>query len=421
MKLLMLIHRLPFPPDRGVKLRAARELNWLSRQHQVWVAGFAETGGNAMPAAQGELCDHSGASTSAACVAGIRDVCAVPLRRSVAAWNAGCSMLAGRTATEGYFGSQALSRRVMEWAEAVDFDAVLAFSSSMAPLALRVPARRHVLDMVDVDSRKWLDSAEQARGPMKRVYRTEGRRLGRRELEWIDAFDATVLVSERERELLRPAASDRVHVLTIEAGSESATTAAAGPALPEEPTVGFLGAMDYGPNVDAACWFAESIWPRVRMRRPDANWWIVGRSPRPVVQRLAGTAGIHVTGTVPAVEPYLDRIRVNVAPLRLARGLQNKVLAAMAAGRPCVVTSCVAQGLGVRHREHVLVADSSESFADAVLELLTDRSKAESIANSGREFVAREFNATGALMKLESLLLENGDAGRAPRAAQSAA
>ena len=398
MKLLLLIHRLPCPPDRGSKLRAAVELRYLAKRHDVWCAGFDDT--DESPEARASLDE-----VRSLC----RDVAAIRLFEPLSKVRAMHRLLTGSTATEGYFFSRRLQRQVMQWSRAVGFDAVLACSSSMAELGLRVKASRHVLDFVDLDSRKWVELKADARRPMRWVYSTEARRLARREGQWMSAFDASVVCTDRELDLLtEDMPRDRVHVIKTGAASDpdqiEALAQDQAVSLPAEPIVGFVGAMDYEPNVDAACWFAESIWPRVRRRCGDARWWVVGRSPVPSVLRLHDEGNIRVTGTVPAVEPYLEQMRVNVAPLRVARGLQTKVLTAMASGRPCVVTPCVAEGLGAVPDRELVVAQTPGAFADAVVGLLEDRQRAERIGRAGRALVVRKFCPTEGLERLEGLL-----------------
>ena len=409
MKLLVLIHRLPCPPDRGAKLRAAIELRYLANRHEVWCAGFLDAEGR-----EGRRrARQSLAEWSKQC----RAVAAVPLHRPVAATKALHRLLSGSTATEGYFGSARLEHQVLKWGNEIDFDAVLAFSSSMAPLALRVPAKRRVLDLVDLDSRKWTESAEEARWPMRWIYRTEGERLAVREREWIGAFDASVLVNDREAALLsedsvaqEPLAS-KLHVIETGALPEESTQAQRPGSgngfknpLSEEPNVGFLGAMDYAPNIEGVRWFTRSIFPLVRARQPDAAFWIIGRSPTRAVRELHDGCHIHVTGTVPSVDPYLSRLRVNVAPLRLARGVQTKVLVAMAAGIPCVVTPQVAEGIGARSGYQILVASSPDQFARAVRSLLSDREMAVRLGEAGRRFVQRRYDPHASMARLELLL-----------------
>ncbi|HOB72992.1 MAG TPA: TIGR03087 family PEP-CTERM/XrtA system glycosyltransferase [Phycisphaerae bacterium] len=410
MKLLVLIHRLPCPPDRGSKIRAAAELRFLARRHEVWCAGFLDAEGRAARRQARE----SLAEWRKLC----RAVVAVPLRRPVAAVRAMHRLLTGSTATEGYFASRALEHQVLQWGRNIDFDAVLAFSSSMAPLALRVPAGRHVLDLVDLDSRKWIDSACRASWPMSWVYRTEGERLARRERKWMQAFDANIFVNEREAALLSEddtadpdGLGPRVHVIETGVCPEADIPARDGEhlglcdeGLPEEANIGFIGAMDYPPNVEGAVWFARSILPLIRIHRPDAAFWIIGRSSTRAVRELHDGMGIHVTGAVPSVGPYLGRLRVSVAPLRLARGVQTKVLVAMAAGIPCVVTPCVAEGIGARVGREILVASSPERFARAVRMLLSDRDRAEAMGEAGRQFVHRRYNPDAGLARLELLL-----------------
>ncbi len=430
MKLLYLIHRLPCPPDGGAKLRAAAQLRYLAQRHDVWCAGFLESGRLARltregrEGDQGRHVDQARASLDdlrAVC----REVIAVPLRQSVAQVRAVAGLLAGGTATEGYFASGTLRKRVMTLAERVGFDAVLAFSSSMAPLAMEVRARRRVLDLDDLDSRKWAESAESAGWPMRWVYRTEARRLARREQEWLSDFDASVLISRREASLALDRLTEvgqglvsdaelrsRVHVVgptlvDVAPWVDAATLVDEAP-LPREPVVGFVGAMNYGPNVDGARWFAEEIWPQVVGKCPRAQWWVVGRSPARAVRRLHNGTSIRVTGTVPAVEPYLEKIRVAIAPLRIARGVQIKVLMAMTAGRPCVVTPGVAAGLGARPGRDLLVGESPVEFAEAVERLLGDDSLAETLAVSGREFVANQVRPDENLTRLERLLEPDG-------------
>ncbi|HSW45214.1 MAG TPA: TIGR03087 family PEP-CTERM/XrtA system glycosyltransferase [Phycisphaerae bacterium] len=409
MKLLVLTHRLPCPPDRGAKLRAADELRWLTGRHEVWCAGFIDPPKN-----------HRESIATAGSLAELRkrcrDLAAIPLYPMLAGTHAAFNLLVGGTATEAYFTSRRLRSRVMAWADKVKFDAVLAFSSGIAPLALEVPARRRILDFVDLDSRKWAESAPKARWPMNWVYRAESTRLGRREREWMAAFDACVVCNQREADLvteqrLRP----QLHVIETgvpEIGSiDQDEPDRPAKSVPDEPVVGFLGAMDYPPNIEGVRWFADAIWPRISHRRPEARWWIVGRSPGRSVRELDDGRTIRVTGTVPAVEPYLDRMCVTVAPLRLARGVQTKVLTAMAAARPCVVTSCVAEGIGAEPSREILVADDEAAFAEAVTGLLEDRPRAEAIGQAAREFIRRRYQPARGLARLEELLLHGQTVG----------
>ena len=341
-----------------------------------------------------------------------RGVLALPFAGTWAGYKALTGLAAGSTATEGYFSSRTLQKGVLVWSREIGFDAVFAFSSGMAPLALQVEAKRRVLCMDDLDSRKWTDLAAQARWPMRVIYRTEAARLAVREHEWIAAFDATLMVSRREADLV--AETDlraRVHVIppVLPGMVKQADPAEQyAPVLPpREPAgvrcVGFVGAMDYAPNVDAACWFAREIWPRIRRQCPDAQFWIVGRSPARAIQELARPDEIIVTGSVPDVDPYVERMHVHVAPMRVSRGVQMKVLAAMAAGRPCVVTSCVADGLDARPGRDLIAADSPAVIAQQVIHLLDDPEAAQALGRAGRSFL-RRIDPQRIMQRIETLL-----------------
>lgn len=412
MRILFITHRLPCPPDRGCKVRSAALLHGLVQRHDVWCAGFLDSGDT--PEFHAEV-QRSVTSLRHLC----RGFQAVPFRPRLAGYRALAGLVGGGTATEGYFRSRTLSATIARWSRDVRFDAVFAFSSGMAPLALEAVAPRRVLCMDDLDSRKWHDLADQARPPMNLLYRMEGRRLARREHDWLEAFEATLVVSPREADLVTdPRLRRKVHVIPpILPGLGATATSPLSP-VGAEPVVGFLGAMDYAPNIDAACWFAREIWPQVRRRSVDARLLLVGRSPVPAVRELSRLDGVTVTGTVAQVEPYLAAMRVHVAPLRISRGVQIKVLTAMAAGRPCVATSSVADGLGARAGRDLLVADTPAAFAEAILDLLHDDRKATALGLAGQQFV-EQFNPGQVMARVEGLLRGEAETppGRSCRAA----
>jgi sugar transferase (PEP-CTERM/EpsH1 system associated) len=251
-------------------------------------------------------------------------------------------------------------------------DLVLAYCSGMARFALEPPldAFPFVLDMVDVDSGKWADLGDQTGQPRRWIYRREARTLAAFEVHAAERAEAVLVVTEREREALR-ALSPRSSVFVVPNGVD---TEAFSPSSPPcaSPVVVFTGMMDYGPNVAAVTWFAERVWPQVRAAEPEARFVIVGARPSSAVQALASRDGsVVVTGDVPLVQPYLWDAAVSIAPLQVARGVQNKVLEALAAGLPAVVTGAVAAGLPADVvARGCLVADEPDAFARAVIALL---------------------------------------------------
>jgi len=261
---------------------------------------------------------------------------------------------------------------------------VLAYCSSMARFALEPPLDRFpfVLDMVDVDSEKWRTLGRTAAAPKCWIYSAEARTLSDFEARAARTAQAVLCVNERERDLiigLEPAAN--VHVLPIGVAIDELRPT--GPPSPDQRVV-FCGVMNYRLNEEGALWFARTVWPLVRTRRPAARLSLVGSDPTPAIRSLAADSTIEVTGTVPDVRPYLWRSAVAVAPLLSARGVQNKVLEAVAAGLPCVVTPAVLDGLPQEVIPACMLARDAEQFAAAVVDLL------------GREPAERRAIAEGA-------------------------
>lgn len=399
MNILYLAHRIPFPPNKGDKLRAFRQLKHLSRSHCVWCACFVDTPSDTM--CIGPLASYC------------NDLAAIPLNRTLAAVRGLRNLVFGGTVTEGFYRVRAMQNLLRDWSAANPFDVVVAFSSSMAPYALRVRAARRILDLCDVDSAKWLDYSRLERPPMKWLHRAESRRLARLEEIWGYAFDAVTVISEAEAALIRDRLPPgRLHVVTNGVDLPGApldrppsATENAPPVLSPRHrgrrTIGFVGVMDYRPSVDAVTWFVRECWPVIRKRFPDVEFRIVGRNPTQTVRDLTQTPGVFVVGEVPLVSPELEAFHVFVAPLRLGRGIANKVLEAFAHARPSVLTPIAARGLDIRDREHALIAETPDEFARRVCDLLADEELGSRLGAAARRYVAdhHDWNRQLAIME----------------------
>ena len=294
-------------------------------------------------------------------------------------------------------------------------DVAFMFSTPMAQYVLPVvqaPGWRGrrpglVLDMVDVDSEKWREYGQGARQPMKAVWQREARTLLAYERQATLACDLSLLVSEPECARFRslePAIGARLQ--PVENGVDLALFAPTlrfdRPYTAPGPHLALVGHMDYWPNADAAIWFARDILPLIRARHPDAVFAVVGANPGPNVLALAKLPGVLVTGKVPDVRPYVAHAAAAVVPLRIARGIQNKVLEAMALGRPVVATPQAHEGVRAEAGRDLLVADSPAGLAAAVTEILDG--KHPHLGMAGRRAVENGYSWTASLARLDQLL-----------------
>jgi sugar transferase (PEP-CTERM/EpsH1 system associated) len=357
LNVLFLTHRLPYAPNRGDRIRAYHMLRVLRHRCAVHMLSLVHDPEEASHIEE---------------VRGVVDavyVARVPrLRRYLTA----IPHLAGRTPlTHVLLDSPDIPRLIAEAVAACHFDVVLAYGSGMARFAFEAPLDRLplVIDMVDVDSVKWATLAGDRATLKHWVYRREAKYLSRFETAAATRAFATAVVNERERAALR-AIAPHAAVEVVPIGVALQDLKPRTPPTPE-PRVIFCGVMNYAPNEQGAEWLVRQVWPLVRQRVPRARLDLVGSHPTGRVSRLAADdPSVTVTGSVADVRPHLWRAAIAAAPLRVARGVQTKVLEAIAAGLPVVVTSAVVDGLPSEALPACLVADSPQQFAAAVVDCL---------------------------------------------------
>ncbi len=411
MSLLFLAHRVPFPPDRGDRIRSFHILQYLAKRMPVHLVAFAEDEASPPPAFTEMLAS-----------------CTIVPRGKSQARAAFEALATGRPVSLTAFDSRAFGRAVAQVRARHAIRATFVFSGQMAQY-LRADEPT-IMDFVDVDSAKFAGYADDATGPMRWMMRREAKLLGAFERDVAARVSASLFVSDAEAALFR-AGGAKGRVLAVENGIDSATfdpTARLAP-LPkgEGPGVGpethhasakvqptpnpslpgrgapplivFTGQMDYRPNIDAVTWFAREILPIVRRRNP-ARFAIVGRAPTAAVQALASDAVI-VTGAVDDVRGWLAAADVCVAPLKLARGIQNKVLEAMAMARPVVASAAAAEGID--HAGTLCVADDADGFAARIGDLFDDPNTAASLGKAARAQVIARYGWDARLAPLDAL------------------
>lgn len=391
MKVLLLVHRFPYPPTRGDCLRSWGEVTHLAQRHDVWLACVDR----ALPQR-----DHLKAARTVC-----RDVAVVVRSGPRCLLHGALSLATGGSLTTGYFRDDRLACTLRTWDTTVGFDAVLTFSPAMAPYATLVRARRRVFDMNDVESAKWRSYAQRGNLLLRWLYALEARRLPAIETQAIRDHDITLLVNELERSKLDTPQRERAAVvrtgLDLRHYGRPDTPAWS---LPDKPVVGMLGSMSYAPNVRAVNWFGRHVWPRVRAALPGAEWLIVGSRPTRSVRRWQRQPNVTVTGFVDDVRPYLQRMRVFACAPCEQIGVQTKLIEALAASRPTVITPAAAAGIEHADPPPFLVAATADEFAADVLRLLRDDAHARDLAARARALAEEHYDAEEQLACVERWL-----------------
>ncbi|MDO9598600.1 MAG: TIGR03087 family PEP-CTERM/XrtA system glycosyltransferase [Azoarcus sp.] len=394
--LLYLVHRIPYPPNKGDKVRSFNILRQLATRHRVFLGTFVDHPDDYQHVEKlSEWCE---------------EVHAVRLDPRLARLASLRGLLNGEALSLPYYRNAGLSAWVWRVATREHIQQAVAFSGPMAQY-LDVPGLNcRIVDFCDLDSAKWTQYAADRRWPMSWLYRREGRQLLAFERAAASKSDASLFVTEAEAQLFRHAAPEvassvRVMQNGVDAEYFSPDQAFGSPYPAGGPVLLFTGAMDYWPNIDAVCWFAADMLPKVREQIPDVRFWIVGMNPAPAVLALA-SQGVVVTGTVPDVRPYLAHADVVVAPLRIARGIQNKVLEAMAMACPVVVAAAPATGLDAQSGHDCEIAHSPDEFVSRIFGLLNDISLRCGMGQAARQCVLARYSWAAHLAKLESLLAD---------------
>ena len=362
-ELLFLAHRIPFPPDRGDKIRSHAMLKALAARGPVHVATFGETDADMAAEVQLAL-----AATSHLLV-----------RRTISNLRAGLNALpTGKPVSLVAFESPEIRHYISRLLATRPIDTIFVFSGQMAQFIPPSFAGRVVIDFVDMDSAKFAAYAQASNGPMKLVNAREARLLGAFERDMARRAHLSMFASPTEVTEFRLGLADpRVRVEAIGNGIDTVVydpigIAPAPYAGEGGPHLVFTGQMDYAPNIDAVVHFARNVLPRVREQHAAARFHIVGRNPAPSVRALAALPGVEVAGAVDDIRPWLASADIVVAPLRIARGIQNKVLEAMAMACPVIASSAAAEGIVATSGEHFIVARDDAAMADAACSLAAD-------------------------------------------------
>lgn len=380
--LLYLVHRLPYPPNKGDKVRSFHLLKHLAAKHRVFLGTFID-----------DPQDEAYVEKLPEYCSGMHIARLSPRMARIGSLK---GLISGEALTLPYYRDAALQSWIDKTISEQSIDAAIVFSSAMAQYLQSHAQLKTLVDFCDVDSAKWTQYATTHRWPLSWVYRREGERLLDFERQVASGAAHSFFVTENETELFLSSAPEcrgRVSAMCngVDAEFFSPEHDLPSPYRDGEIPLVFTGAMDYWPNVDAVKWFVEEILPALLARRPDLCFYIVGRSPTAAVQELAGER-VVVTGTVPDVRPYLKHAEVVVAPLRIARGIQNKVLEAMAMAQPVVVARGCGEAVDAVPGTDLVLADDVKDYVEQVSALLASPEKRSQIGSAARQRVLRRYS-----------------------------
>ncbi|MES2878572.1 MAG: TIGR03087 family PEP-CTERM/XrtA system glycosyltransferase [Pseudomonadota bacterium] len=403
--LLYLVHRLPYPPNKGDKVRSYHLLKHLCARHRVFLGTFVDD------------------PEDEAYIDRVREICpdlhVARINPPQAKLRSLTGLLTNRALSLYYYQNAGLQTWVEQTLVEEKIDEVVVFSSVMAQYLQdmpRVSMPPLLVDFVDVDSAKWTQYAANHRWPLSWLYRREGECLLDYERVVAARAQRSFFVTENETALFHQLAPESAHLVETMSNGVDADYFAPDPACvspfsgdsskPEHMALVFTGAMDYWPNIDAVIWFVRDILPALRQTWPELHFYIVGRSPSSAVQALAGE-GVVVTGTVSDVRPYLQHACVVVAPLRVARGIQNKILEAMAMARPVVASQSCVEAIDAQTGCELLSADTATDFVRQISVLLRFPERAAAMGQAGRKRVQEKYSWSAHLSKIDRSLATN--------------
>jgi len=388
MRILFLTHRVPYPPNKGDKLRAFNILKHLSRRHLVHLACLSE--------------DRSDLEYRDELTKYAQEIDVVFMSALWRRFKSAFYLFSKRPLTLPHFYSQSLAAKIKKAMDKERFDLIYIYSSCMAQYVLEDKKTRKIMDFIDVDSDKWYQYSQFARFPLNIIYGLEGAKLRRYEEKIAANVEKCIAVSNEEIGLFK-SFLPKEKLLAISNGVDFEYFKPGNNGYERNRLI-FTGAMDYFANVDAVLYFYRAIFPLIRKQVPGTRLFIVGANPSKEVQALARDRDVTVTGFVEDIRPYLERSSVCVAPLRIGRGIRNKILEAMSMGVPVVTMTRALFGIDAMPERDIFIADEPEQFAKKTINLLKDNELRQKTSKNSRKLIQEKFDWGISLDKLHRLI-----------------
>lgn len=399
LNILFLCHRIPYPPNKGEKIRSFNILKYLTRTHAVSVGCLIDDPKD-LPLVptlakqtQNTFFDHFS-----------------PRYKKAA--SAVKAFFRGQPISVPYFYSKKLQTELDTFIDNNPVDTVICSSSPSAEYIFHskhykssLQKANLVMDFIDMDSQKWQQYAEREKFPLSLIYQREAKYLLKYEKRIADEFDKLIIVSETEKRLFHNfMPTQKIHAISNGVDLDTFYPEYISATRLNSPALVFTGAMDYWPNIDGALWFSQKVLPRIQSVFPETCFYVVGSNPAPQLKALSKEKGVIVTGFVEDVRNYIVQADVCVIPLHIARGIQNKVLEAMAMGRPVVCTPEAAEGLNINPGEDISVQKDEVSFANTIISLLKNKGDASILGTNARKCMEKNYSWDKNLRLLDAII-----------------
>jgi sugar transferase (PEP-CTERM/EpsH1 system associated) len=398
MKILIISQRCPYPPNKGEKIRTFHQLKFFNEcGHDVILASPYEDDSEQIHF--NELKKHYCFEVQS------EKLPAKPIRLV-------SGLLKNKALSTSNFYSAKLQSKIDAVLESQKVDVIFCSASSVSEYIFRSkafaklnPPPSLIMDFMDVDSDKWVQYKKSHQWPLSAVYGRESRLIAEIEARIVKKFDHCLLITQTEVDLFQSIHENVKNVTAIENGLD--TNVFYPPANPRQtvhPYFLFAGVMDYAPNIDAVMWFIDLVWPAVKKQWPNAKFCIAGMNPTDKIKKLQLNEGIEVTGFVDDIKPYFDKANIFIAPFRIARGVQNKVLQAFACGLPVIASSMGAEGIRCNVEQDILLADTPEQFINRIEQLTNNQECYTYISDNALKNVTHNYSWESILQPLKTLL-----------------
>lgn len=400
--LLYIVHRIPYPPNKGDKIRSYNIFKYLSKKYKIYLCAFVD--------------DENDWKYTEYFKTRCVDSFFIKINPTLRKLSSLSGLLTGESLSVAYYRNRNFRQWIDKVIERNSIDKILAFSSPMAQFINddKLKTKTRIMDLVDVDSDKWRQYSKTKKWPEKWLYQREAKKLLQYECEIVSSFDKTTLVSEDESKLLKSLVKNEKNKISyfsngVDTEYFSPDLDYTSPYTTGEKIIVFTGVMDYWANVDAVKWFSESVFPVIKENMKDVSFYIVGSKPTSEVYALEKISGVKVTGSVTDIRPYVYFSDLVVTPLRIARGIQNKVLEAMSLSRPVLATSAAAEGINLIPDKHLFIADTEKEYQKRSLEILGDNNQYQDVAVQARNLVINEYSWETKLKNIDMFLKEKSE------------